>query len=145
MTWYDGGKKPDNDLAQLPAGELLPDNGSLFIGEKGVLLCPHGGKPRLLPADKFVEKEVEVVASDDHYLQWTKACKGEGRATSHFDYSGPLTETVLLGTIAIRFPEQKLDWDADAMSVTNLADANRYVTKNYRTGWEVKALERPSV
>jgi predicted dehydrogenase len=144
MTWYDGGKKPDNDLAQLPAGEVLPDNGSLFIGEQGVLLCAHGGNPRLLPADRFGEYTIEAVARDDHYLQWTKACKGEGQATSHFDYSGPLTETVLLGTIAIRYPEHKLDWDPEAMSVTNLADANEYVTKAYRRGWEVKALARSS-
>jgi hypothetical protein len=144
MTWYDGGKKPDNDLAELPAGESLPDNGSMFIGEKGVLLCEHGGNPQLLPVDGIGEIKFEAMAGDDHYLQWTKACKGDGQTTSHFDYSGPLTETVLLGTIAIRYPEKKLDWDSATMAVTNLPEANRYVTKNYRKGWEFKAIERPS-
>ncbi len=144
MTWYDGQKQPDPSLAQLPAGETLPDNGSLFIGDQGVLLCAHGGVPRLLPAEKFASTEIVAVEGDDHYQQWTKACLGEGQTTSHFDYAGPLTETVLLGTIAIRFPEQKLDWDSQAMAVTNVQAANRYVAKNYRAGWEVKALQRPS-
>jgi hypothetical protein len=117
----------------------------MFIGEKGVLLCKHGGNPQLLPRDGIGEIKFEAIAGDDHYLQWTKACKGEGQATSHFDYAGPLTETVLLGTIAIRYPEQKLDWDSETMAITNLSEANRYVTKHYRKGWEVKGLERPSV
>lgn len=140
MTWHDGGKKPAEELAPLPEGENLPDNGCLFIGDKGVLLCEHGRHPRLLPAPQFAEFKIELVEEDNHYQQWTNACKGMGTATSHFDYAGPLTETVLLGTVAIRFPEQKLEWDSEAMKVTNLDAANPFVTKSYRQGWEVKGL-----
>ncbi|MCA9120018.1 MAG: Gfo/Idh/MocA family oxidoreductase [Planctomycetaceae bacterium] len=140
MTWYDGGKKPAPELAPLPDGESLPDNGSLFVGEKGVLLCKHGGSPQLLPTNQFAGIDVNEVAGHDHYMQWTNACKGEGKTSSHFDYAGPLTETVLLGTIAIRFPGQAIEWDSDQLKVTNVAAANAFVRKSYRDGWQVKGL-----
>ena len=84
--------------------------------------------------------DVELVEESDHYLQWTNACKGTDKATSHFDYAGPLTETVLLGTIAIRFPQQKLQWNSSELKFTNMAEANRFVHHSYRSGWEVKEL-----
>jgi len=140
MTWYDGGKKPAEELAPLPDGESLPDNGSLFIGERGVLLCPHGGSPRLLPTNQYADYKIEAVEERDHYMQWTNACKGADKTTSHFDYAGPLTETVLLGTIAIRFPEQAVEWDSKKLQVTNIAAANEFVRKSYRDGWQVKGL-----
>ena len=143
MTWYDGGKKPPAELAQLPTGRSLPDNGSLFVGEKGVLLCAHGGRrgfPELFPADAYAAYKLEAIEGSDHYLQWANACKGTDKATSHFDYAGPLTETVLLGTIAIRYPGQKLQWDAESLQVSNHAEASEFVRKGYRQGWEVKRL-----
>lgn len=140
VTWYDGRKKPAEELAQLPSGEKLPDNGSLFIGEKGVLLCPHGDSPRLLPTDQYAEFKIDAVDGSDHYMQWTNACKGTDDATSHFDYSGPLTETVLLGTIAIRFPGEAIAWNSEKLAVTNVAAANEFVRKSYRDGWQVKGL-----
>ncbi len=142
MTWYDGGKKPSLDLIPLPAGQKLTDNGCLLIGEKGAILCPHGGSPQLLPADKFAEVKLEQVPTDNHYQQWANACKGEGKASGHFDYSGPLTETVLLGTVAIYFPGQKLEWDSTKMEFKNVKEANDHVHVKYRTGWEVKGLMR---
>ena len=75
-------------------------------------------------------------------MQWTNACRGQGQATSHFDYSGPLTETVLLGTIAIRYPEQKLAWQGDKLQFSNLPEANALLHKTYRSGWEVPGLQR---
>ena len=144
VTWYDGGKQPPVALAQLPAGKSLPGNGSLFVGEKGVLLCPHGGKPRLLPEEDFGERKIELVQGDTmrHYSEWVDACKGRATPSSNFDYSGPLTETVLLGTIAIRFPGQKLEWDSDTLTVTNLEQANQFVHHEYRRGWQVPGLSR---
>ena len=139
MTWYDGGKKPDRQLAQLPEGRDLPDNGILLVGEKGVLLCPHGGSPSLYPEREFKEYAIAEVPSSDHYLQWTNACKGTDKASSHFDYSGPLTETVLLGTVAIRFPGQKLQWNSQELKFREGA-ANQFVHHAYRSGWEVKEL-----
>ena len=140
MTWYDGGKLPPAELVPLPPGEKIPTNGCLLVGENGTLLCEHGKSPRLLPTGQFVDIKIEPVAGDNHYQQWSKACIGEGKATSHFDYSGPLTETVLLGTIAIRFPNQKLEWNSKKLQFKNVKEANKFVHHPYRAGWEVKGL-----
>lgn len=142
LTWYDGGKKPAEELAQLPEGRSLPANGSLFIGEQGTLVCEHSGRavPELFPVDRFAEFDIGQVEGSDHYLQWTNACKGMGHTTSHFDYAGPLTETVLLGTIAIRYPGEKLRWDTSNMRVVDRDDASRFLRKGYRKGWEVERL-----
>jgi predicted dehydrogenase len=140
VRWYDGKKLPPAELAPLPSGEKLPDNGCLLIGEKGVLLCPHGGRPRLLPQEKFADYPVPQLEPIDHYLQWTNAIRGEGQTTSNFDYAGPLTETVLLGTVASRFADQQLQWDSANLRFTNVPKANDYVQQPYRKGWEVSGL-----
>ncbi len=140
MTWYDGGKKPDAKLIPGAADKDIPSNGSLFIGEKGVLMCSHGGKPELWPKGDFANTRLIEIPGDDHYQQWTNACKGEGTTVSTFDYSGPMTETVLLGTIAIRFPGQRLDWDSKNLLFTNEARANQFVRKSYRPGWVPRGL-----
>ena len=140
MTWYDGGKKPSKELVPLPDGEQIPDNGCLLIGEKGVLLCRHGGNPVLLPQDDFGKDPVMLQPGSDHYQQWTQACLGNGKTTSHFDYAGPLTETVLLGTIAIRFPDEKLEWDSKNLKIKNNDAASEFVHKSYREGWENELL-----
>ncbi|MFO0825400.1 MAG: hypothetical protein U0792_20155 [Gemmataceae bacterium] len=69
------------------------------------------------------------MAAVNHYTGWADACRGEGKTTSNFDYASPLTETVLLGTIAIRVPGETLKWDAAAMKVTNSPAANALLTK----------------
>jgi hypothetical protein len=74
----------------------------------------------------------------DHYVSWADACRGEGKTTSNFDYSGPLTEAVLLGTVAIRTAGEKLAWDPSALKITNSTAANDLLTKPYRAGWEIK-------
>ena len=80
--------------------------------------------PKLLPeADR--QAKIEKVPAVDHYVQWADACRGEGKTTSHFDYAGPLTETVLLGTVAIRTPGETLKWDAAELEVTNSKAADR--------------------
>lgn len=140
VVWYDGGLLPDARLAPLPAGEKLPDNGCLLLGEKGVILCQHGGFPKLLPQEKFTDYKGPELPQVDHYLQWTNAIRGDGKTTSNFDYAGPLTEAVLLGTIACRFPGEKLEWDSANLKVKNVAKANDYVRQPYRKGWEVAGL-----
>ena len=137
LTWYDGqGMRPSPDQLGLGASSKLPGAGSVLIGEKGTLLLPHVGAPQLLPAEKFADFKVQKVAAVDHYVGWADACRGEGKTTSHFDYACPLTETVLLGTVAIRVPKETLKWDAAAMRVTNSGTANGLLRKEYRKGWE---------
>jgi predicted dehydrogenase len=138
MTWYDGGKLPPQELVPMPAGQKTPTNGCLLVGEKATLLCEHGKMPVLL--GDAAGTELEKVEGDNHYQQWANACKGQGEATGHFDYSGPLTETVLLGTIAVRYPNQKLEWNSSKLKFDNAPEANNFVHKKYRQGWEVKGL-----
>ena len=80
----------------------------MLVGEKGSLVIPHVAMPKLFPEEKFPAGVLPVIEGVDHYTQWADACLGEGKTTSHFDYAGPLTETVLLGTIGIRFPEARV-------------------------------------
>ena len=77
---------------------------------------------------------------NDHYLQFVEACRGNGKTSAPFDYSGPLTESVLLGCLATRFPKTTLEWDAAKLAVTNVEEANRFVRRRYRKGWEVEGL-----
>ena len=141
VTWFDGeGHKPANDLVGVPAGFQLPGSGSVLVGEKGSLLIPHVLAPKLFPEEKFADFKYEKVPARDHYVTWADACRGEGHTTSLFDYSAPLTETVLLGTIAIRLPAQTLRWNAAEATFAGNAKANGLLTKPYRKGFEPKWL-----
>ncbi len=138
VTWYDAANVSPNRemLGDIPASYKLPNAGSVLVGEKGSLVIPHVAMPKLFPEEKFPANSILVVKEVDHYVQWADACRGVGQTTSHFDYAGPLTEAVLLGTIGIRFPEQELKWDAKALKITNHAKAQEWLTKPYRKGWE---------
>ena len=83
-------------------------------------------------------REAERHAKEWDYVQWADACRGEDKTTSHFDYSGPLSETVLLGTIAIRLPGPALSWNAEKMELTGSPHAQGLLTKSYRSGWQPK-------
>ncbi len=138
LTWYDavGARPPREKLAAVPKQYELPGAGSVLVGEKGSLVIPHVSTPKLFPEEQFPANQLETIDSVDHYTQWADACLGTGETTSPFDYAGPLTETVLLGTIWIRFPDQELRWDAKSLEITNHADAQKWITKEYRKGWE---------
>jgi predicted dehydrogenase len=137
VTWSDGGLKPSKKLAKMPAGEDLPSSGSLFIGEEGTLILPHVGMPKLYPVEKFASRPLPEETKLSHWHVWVDAAL-EGKQTSDgFHYAGPLSETVALGNIATRFPKKTLEWDATALQVTNLPEANRFLTKSYRKGWEI--------
>lgn len=138
VTWLDKtGVTPDVGKLGLPEGTKLPTAGSALIGEKGILVIPHVAPPQLYPAEKFAEVKLPQVPERNHYTTWADACRGEGHTTSLFSYSGPLTEAVLLGTIANRYPGETLNWDAAVLKITNLEQANQWLTKPYRKGWEL--------
>lgn len=140
VTWYDGDERPPKDITALIGDQPVPDQGSIFVGTKGVLLLPHIGPPQLLPEKDFEGFQKPKVTGVDHWRQWVEACRGGKPPSANFDYSGPLTETVLLGGVATHFPKTTLEWNADAVKFTNLADANQHVRSTYRKGWEVKGL-----
>jgi len=140
-TWYDGSfAPPKSDDLKLPPGIKLPDQGSLFVGEGGVMLLPHVSEAVLFPQEKFKDYKRPDVADGNHYHQWVDACLGEGKTSADFGYAGPLTEALLLGVVANRFPEQKLEWNAEKLEVTNVADANKLIKRQYRAGFEIKGL-----
>lgn len=144
MTWYDGGyakgHHPSLDLVPLKKGEKLPSQGSIFIGEKGTLLLPHWSRPQLLPAENFADFKFEDVPSVNHWHSFVDACRGEGKTECDFEYSGPFTETVLLGNLAKRFPTQTLQWNVKKLEVTNFSEANEFTGRSYRKGWEIEGL-----
>jgi predicted dehydrogenase len=138
LTWYDGeGVTPPREaLKDIPESFKLHGAGSVLVGEKGSLHVPHVLMPTLFPEDKFSSVEVPKMERVDHYTQFADACRGIGATTSHFAYAGPLTEAVMLGTIAVRLPGQALEWDAAALKVTNSEAAQAMISKPYRKGWE---------
>jgi len=140
VTWMDGdGRKPEEELRSVIEPSKLPGSGSVLLGESGALLIPHVGVPRLLPEEKFAGRELPVVPAGDHYILWADACRGEGKTSSHFGYSGRLTETVLLGTIAIRLPGTALKWNAESMQISEHDSAPAMLSKSYRKGWDPDA------
>lgn len=138
MTWYEGGLMPPTP-AEMPSDSRLPGNGVLYVGSKGKMYHgSHGGMPQLLPLELFEEARTiqkTMTRSPGHHAEWLLACKGQGTAMSHFGYSGPMTETVLLGVLAQRAPGRRLQWDGEAMKVTNAPELNPFVHKEYRKGW----------
>ncbi len=133
FTWYDGNLIPSE-----VAGQRVPGSGVMFIGSEGQMFADYGGY-RLFPTDKFVEyqpPEPTIGRSIGHHAEWIKACKDGSPTTCNFDYSGTMTEAVLLGNVAYRVG-QKLEWDAQALKATNCPEADKYIRKQYRPGWEV--------
>ena len=137
VTWYDGdGAAPSREAHGLPENYKLPGAGSVLIGEKGSMVIPHVAMPTLFPENRFSDGDLPVVAERNHYTSWADACRGEDKTTSHFDYAAPLTEAVLLGTIAARLPGAALTCDSAAMKLSGDAKAQALLTMPYRKGWE---------
>jgi hypothetical protein len=146
MTWRDGGLMPARP-------ELLPENvtlqrggGAILVGEKGILLHDtYGRNPRLYPESlmetaKAVPQKYERVEAEGqnalHRMNWAKAARGLTKASSPFDYAGPLTETMILGIVALRTGQGKrIQYDGVTGRVTNPADANQFLQREYRAGW----------
>jgi predicted dehydrogenase len=141
MSWYDGGLLPPRP-AMLPDDVTLNgDGGGIFIGTKGILLYDtYGTNPRIFPASLMTEAELVPKTitriTTSHEQNWFDACKGKGTASSPFEYAAPLTEVMLLGLVALRAGQgKKIYYDADAMRVTNVPEANAFLTREYRAGW----------
>jgi hypothetical protein len=119
----------------------FPVAGTCWIGEKGSIFKPFRSRPYVLPEESFpAEKYPRDYKGRDHYHDWVDAIFEGRQACSHFDHGAALTETVLVGTLADRFPNQWLDWDQTAMKVTNVPEANALITREYREGWKIEGL-----
>jgi hypothetical protein len=134
LTWYDGDAMPATTGWPV---EKLPDQGSMFVGEKGFMLLPHVSAPKLFGVDGYAMPAVEGA---NHWHQWVDACLGKGTPSANFDYAGPLTEFVLLGVIANRVPGKTLTWHAAEMKLEGSPEAAALLRRTYRKGWEVDGL-----
>ena len=136
VVWYDGGKKPPRPPELEPERSFDEDNGVLYVGDKGTMLGN-----RLIPEAKMKEylpnaPKPTMPRSPGHAEEWIAAIKGAPRVDNSFDHAGPLTEMVLAGNVAIRC-KAKLEWNPSKLEFTNLPEANRWLRRGYRPGWEV--------
>ncbi|MCJ7564752.1 MAG: Gfo/Idh/MocA family oxidoreductase [Candidatus Aminicenantes bacterium] len=144
MIWYDGGLMPPRPSV-LDNSRMMGDDdgGCLFVGAKGMIMCgTYGENPRILPEQlmrDYKRPEKTIPRSPGIMEEWIAAIKAGKKSTTDFDYSGPLTEAMLLGNVALRMKDAKavLQWDAVNMQVTNLPEANQFIHKEYRAGWSL--------
>ena len=133
LTWYDGDLIPKKI-----AGQAVPANGVMFIGKDGMLYSDYS-KYKIFPTNKKAEFTIPkptIPASIGHHAEWIKACKDGSPTTCNFDYSGALTEAVLLGNVAYRIGKP-IEWDAENLVAKNAPEAAKLINKEYRKGWEV--------
>jgi predicted dehydrogenase len=139
LSWYDAGLRPPRPLELEEGKEMGRENeGLLFVGDKGSIICAfNGGSPRLIPDSKmqeFKQPPKTLPRSKGNYDEWISACKGGPAGGANFEFEGPITETVLLGNVALR-AGKKISWDSANMKVTNLPDAQQFVKPEERQGW----------
>ncbi len=143
MHWYDGGLLPPRPSVLPDSITLNGDGGGFFVGTKGIMLYDtYGANPRVFPTETSVAVDAvpKTVAriTTSHEQNWFDACKGVGTASSPFEYAAPLTEVMLLGLVALRAGQgKKIYYDGDAMKVTNVPEANAFLTREYRAGWSL--------
>jgi hypothetical protein len=144
LTWWDGGLMPPRPEELEPDRRMGDESGGvLFIGSKGKLMCGcYARNPRLIPEEKMkaYQRPAKTIPRVDipHEMDWVLACKGERPACSNFDYSGPLSEVVVMGNLAIR-TGKPIEWDGENMKVTNnVPEADQLVNTPYRQGWKLK-------
>jgi len=140
LTWYDGGLRPMR-IPELDEGMQMGSGGTLYIGDQGKIL-----DDKILPKslrDAYNVPKPYLPSSPGHEEEWINACKGGAPAGSNFDWAGPLTETVLMGNIALRkelkekMSTQVLNWDPEKFSFPNLPEADKFLHYQYRNGWSL--------
>ena len=147
LTWWDGGLMPPRP-EELEEGRHMGDGdgGVLFLGDKGMLMCGcYGSSPRLIPETNDAGLQAAAprrsTASPAAWADTRRTGSGRARAASRPARTSTtparLSEMVLMGNLAVRFPNRRLLWDGEKMEVTNDAEANAYVRRQYRKGWRL--------
>ncbi len=146
FTWYDGGLKPPRpgeleENRPMKVAEEEEDEGLLFIGDRGKILCAfNGGHPQLIPESRmsnYKQPPKTLPRSPGNEREWLDACKGSKvKPGGNFEFSGLVTETLLLGNVASR-TGQRLNWDRSNLKVPNSEAAQKLVSPERRKGWEL--------
>jgi predicted dehydrogenase len=147
LTWYEGKRAGQKVLPppELTKGQKVSDSGSLLVGDKGILYSPndYGASYKLLPEKDFegYQGPPETLprngrGDDGMKAEWVAAIKGGPPAMSNFDYAGMLTETVLLGNVAMRVGK-KIEWDGPNLKAKNCPEADQFIRREYRKGWSL--------
>lgn len=139
VEWYDGEFVPDDNVNKLIDTGSYHYESTLFIGTDGALLLPNGGGPQLFPSAKFKDVNRPKLDGRHHYHDFVDACFSGQTTESDFAFSGPMSEAVLLGTVALRTPGTTLNWNAAAMTTAS-PDADALIRRKYRKGWEVEGI-----
>ncbi|HXE56122.1 MAG TPA: Gfo/Idh/MocA family oxidoreductase [Tepidisphaeraceae bacterium] len=139
MTWHDGGNLPPRpaDMSD-EQWKKLPKSGVTYMGAKGVMVSGQGREPHVLGevGKDLVPPPRTIPKSPGHYVEWLEGCKGGPKALGNFDYSARLAEIVLLGNVAIR-SGRRIEWDPTKFEITNAPEANTYLRREYRKGWDL--------
>jgi predicted dehydrogenase len=135
MHWYDTGRRPD-----ILKEKSIPEigDGVLFVGDKGMLLTNYVTH-KLLPDENFKDfkkPDPYIPKSIGHHAEWIEACKNGTPTTCQFEYSGPLTESVLLGLVAYRVGKP-IEWDSANLKAVNCPEADEFIRREYRKGWSL--------
>jgi hypothetical protein len=142
VHWYDGGLVPARPAEMDDELPLDREDGIILVGDTGKMLVTGwgGNSPRLLPLRRdreYRRPAATLPRSIGHHQEWVAACKGGAKAVSNFDFAGPLTEAVLLGTLCVRLGGVKLHWDSARLKITNQPEANALIHYRYRKGWSL--------
>jgi predicted dehydrogenase len=135
IEWFDGEYYPPEEIRALYSVKDYPTESAMLIGTEGALLYELGRTPILLPEKNFENHPRPKLEPRDHYHHFVDACLGVAKNESHFTQTGPMTESILLGTVAIRLPGKRLEWNHRRMKFKNDSDANRLLKRTYRDGW----------
>jgi predicted dehydrogenase len=141
LHWYDGGLLPPRPRELDEDRPLDPEDGIILVGDRGKMLVEGWGgeRPRLLPESwnrDYLRPAKRLPRSVGHHEEWIEACKNGSPTRSSFDFAGPLTEAVLLGSIAIRVGNESLSWDSKTLKIPNYPEAERFLDYAYREAWE---------
>ena len=138
MEWFDGEFYPREDgqaLARDAGLKAFPEEAAMVFGTEGAILIPHQKVPHLLPKAKFASIKMEKLPLKNHYHDFADGCLGVSENSSPFQKTGPMAESIILGTVAVRCPGETLRWNADALAFDANPTATTLLRRIYRTGW----------
>ena len=137
LEWFDGAFYPPREIRAIYSVDDYPPESAMVMGTEGSLLLGLGSGPMLFPEEKFKSVPKPRLENRNHYHHFADACLGETRTESHFGQTGPMTEAILLGTVAVRSPGCQLDWDSKNVRFPNAPEADRLLRRTYRSGWSI--------